>query len=129
MTTNTNVRGVAPASISDLQAEAQRLRAEAMVDVVFAVARAIGSVFAPLVRLGKRTAASIERQRQSDRILRELSYMTDRDLADIGLNRSDICAVADGTYTRPSARVAEPVVTLRPVAKEEAAEAELPRAA
>lgn len=125
MTTKTNFQDAPIGSISKLQIEAQRLRAEAMADVAHALFTGIARLFAPLVRLGKRTVSSLERRHAVDRIYRELSQMTDRDLADIGLNRSDIMAVAEGTYRRHTA----PVVELRPAAKAAEHEAELARAA
>lgn len=40
------------------------------------------------------------RRRKRDQILRELSAYTDRELADLGFCRSDIPAVANGSYRR-----------------------------
>ena len=123
MTTETNFHEAQTWQINRLLVEAQRARAEAIADIVFAIGRGVARLFAPLVALGRQTAASLEHRREVDRLYRELSHMTDRDLADIGLSRGDICAVAEGTYRRE----AVPVTALRPVVRPEPAQ--LPRAA
>jgi len=125
MTNKNNERTLPAGELNALQIEAQQMRAEAMVDTVFAIGKGIRNLFRSVVRIGERTAASLERKRTVDRIFGELSRMTDRDLADIGLCRGDILAVSDGTYRRDPA----PVVQLRPAAKVEAGETEFPRAA
>jgi uncharacterized protein YjiS (DUF1127 family) len=125
MINKNNDRTAHVGDLNALQIEAQLLRAEAMVDTMHSVGRGIRSLFRALVQMGKRTAVSLERKRMVDRIFGELSRMTDRDLADIGLCRGDILAVSDGTYRRDPVSV----VKLRPVAKADTAEAELPRAA
>jgi uncharacterized protein YjiS (DUF1127 family) len=125
MTTNSNFHDAPVWQINRLLMDAQRARAEAMAGVVVALGRGIANLFAPIVRLGKRTASSFEHQREANRIHSELSRMTDRDLADIGLSRGDICAVAEGKYRRQAA----PLAALRPVAEAAPVEAELPRAA
>lgn len=43
---------------------------------------------------------AIKAFRQYQRTLNELSQLTDRDLSDIGLTRTDIDAVAAGTFHR-----------------------------
>jgi uncharacterized protein YjiS (DUF1127 family) len=48
-----------------------------------------------------RPRAWLANRGQIARITRELSCHSDRDLADMGLTRSDIPAVARGTYRRP----------------------------
>ena len=124
--TNKNNDYTAPyGELSALQIEAQRLRAEAMADMMFGISGSVRSLFRAFVSIGKRTAESLERRRTVGRIFGELSRMTDRDLADIGLCRGDILAVSEGTYRRDTA----PVVDLRPAAKVETEEVELPRAA
>jgi uncharacterized protein YjiS (DUF1127 family) len=118
-----------------LQIEAQRLRAEAAVDTIFAIGHAIAWVVSPVVRLGQRAAAGLARQSKIDRIYGELSRMADRDLADIGLGRGDIQAVAYGTYRRDVDADLASVVRLDAVAKSRPAvdtvpvSEELPRAA
>ncbi|WP_436639980.1 DUF1127 domain-containing protein [Microbaculum sp. FT89] len=130
MTTNTNRQNASVGRISELQIEAERLRAEAIANMIIAAASGIGRLFSLIVRLGKRGVASLQRRREADRIVRELSRMTDRDLADIGLGRGDIMAVANGSFVRPARPVAAAgVVDLRPVEKPETSDVELPRAA
>ncbi len=48
----------------------------------------------------QRYAQSRARQRAADQVYRELQAYTDRQLHDLGLDRSDIGAVARGTYNR-----------------------------
>jgi uncharacterized protein YjiS (DUF1127 family) len=40
------------------------------------------------------------KRREADQVFRELQAYTDRQLHDLGLDRSDIGAVASGTYSR-----------------------------
>lgn len=124
MTSKSTFNAVSAGQISNLQAEAQHMRAEAMANAAVAIGRGIARLFAPLFRVGKWTADSLARQNEVERIYRELSRMTDRDLADIGVSRADIPAIAEGTYRR-----AAPVVPLRPAAKAEIGEADLRKAA
>ena len=125
MTNKNNDHTIPFGELNALQVEAQKMRAEAMVDTVFAISRGTRSVFQALVLVGRPTAASLERKRTVDRIFGELSRMTDRDLSDIGLSRGDIFSVARGDYRRDPA----PVVELRPAAKVETEKTEFPRAA
>ncbi len=125
MTNKNNERTLPVGELNALQIEAQQLRAEAMVDTVFAIGNGIRNLYRSVARLGKRTAASLERKRTVDRIFGELSRMTDRDLADIGLSRGDIYSVSRGDFRRDPA----PVVALRPAAKVQVEETEFPRAA
>jgi uncharacterized protein YjiS (DUF1127 family) len=114
MTRKSTFEAVSYQQMHNLQVEAERMRAEAMADVVFAVTGGIAAVFSWIGQFGKRTAVAIARHREVERIHSELARMTDRDLADIGLRRDDIPAVAYGIYQRE----AEPkVVRLRPAPK------------
>jgi len=45
-------------------------------------------------KLVKRIAIAIRKHKRYNRTVRELSYLTDRDLADLGINRCDIPNIA-----------------------------------
>jgi uncharacterized protein YjiS (DUF1127 family) len=45
-------------------------------------------------KLVKRMAIAIRNHQKYNRTVRELSYLTDRDLADLGINRCDIPSIA-----------------------------------
>ena len=55
--------------------------------------RSAWRLFAPLLR-------ALHVARQQDRVARELSLLSDRELADFGLSRGDIPAVARGEFRR-----------------------------
>ena len=55
---------------------------------------------APIFSLFWRMISLLERNQEQARIYDELSHMSSRDLADLGLMRSDIADVAKGTYRR-----------------------------
>jgi uncharacterized protein YjiS (DUF1127 family) len=46
-------------------------------------------------KLLKRIAAAIRKHNRYNRTVRELSYLSDRDLADLGINRCDIPNIAN----------------------------------
>jgi uncharacterized protein YjiS (DUF1127 family) len=48
----------------------------------------------------QRRALARAKRRQADEVFRELQAYTDRQLHDLGLDRSEIGAVARGTYSR-----------------------------
>ena len=54
----------------------------------------------PFTLLRAHWAEVFARRRKRNRIIRELSAYSDRELADIGLVRSDIRDVANGTFRR-----------------------------
>ncbi len=63
--------------------------------------RAAGRSFADRLRgLNLRFRAYKAETRARSRIIRELSTYTDDELADLGLSRGDIVAVASGTHRR-----------------------------
>lgn len=72
---------------AEIMLQAQLLRAEYFGRLVAALVRKVADVMAPLARLR-------ERQRMAD----ELNHMSDRELADIGITRSEIDAVLAGEY-------------------------------
>jgi len=103
--TNSSTRGTSLArEIQRIEIEAQLARAEAISDAVAALGRGIGNLFGALVRGVRRIPAAIAKQHEADRIISELSRMSNRDLADLGIARSDIAAIAAGTYARPEER-------------------------
>lgn len=55
---------------------------------------------APIFSAFSRLIALFERSSEKARIRHELASMSDRELADLGLNYSDIDDVASGTYSR-----------------------------
>lgn len=55
---------------------------------------------APIFSLFWRMISALERNQEQARIRDELSHMDSRELADLGLMRSDIADVANGTYRR-----------------------------
>ena len=114
----------------NIEFEAHRLRAEAVVDTFAGFGHIIAGLAAPLVRAVRGISDALARRREADRIYWELSHMSNRDLADIGVSRSDIRAIAEGTFSRPEDPSAE-LVVLRAKAPETAAEtaADLDRAA
>lgn len=61
--------------------------AEGIADVITGVGKVLGFLVAPLTRLLER-----------DRIEMQLQAMSDYELADLGVSRSDIHAIAEGTY-------------------------------
>lgn len=78
-------------SSEEIIADARRIRAEAAASLIrLAVAR-IGALL-------RRAFATVAAWRERQRITIELQAMSDRDLADIGLCRGDIAAVAEGSY-------------------------------
>lgn len=107
-----------------IEIEAQMARAEAMAETILAIVRGIGYLFAPLGRILRRLAAAAAMRREGDRIFSELSRLSDRDLADIGIARSDIRAIAAGTYARaerqPAAKLSTPLVVLSAAAEKTA---------
>lgn len=123
MTNKTEFNAVPVGQFTHLRFEAQRLRAEAMVDALIAIWNGVSRLVSPLVRFGRWAAGRLARRQEIDRIYAELSRMSDRDLADIGIARGDIPAVAEGTWRREPADV----VVLRPAADTEVVD--LPRAA
>ena len=56
----------------------------------------IGTILSPIRTL----AAAWVKRRTRTRELRELARFTDRDLWDVGLSRSDIWSIEQGTYRR-----------------------------
>jgi uncharacterized protein YjiS (DUF1127 family) len=54
----------------------------------------------PIFSLFSRMVSLLERHKEQARIHDELSHMSSRDLADLGLMHSDIADVAKGTYRR-----------------------------
>jgi uncharacterized protein YjiS (DUF1127 family) len=46
-------------------------------------------------KLLKRIAVAIRKHNRYNRTVRELSYLSDRDLADLGINRCDIPSIAN----------------------------------
>jgi|GEM_PF-4442745 len=121
MTNKNNGYAARSGELRAVEADAYRLRSE----TILALA---GNAVDYVTSLAKRVAAYIEKRRTVSRIYGELSAMTDRDLADIGLHRCDIPAVADGTYRRVAPAPAN-VVEIRPAAQAATAEAEYHRAA
>ena len=55
---------------------------------------------APIFSLFWRMISFLERNQEQARIRDELSHMSTRELADLGLMHSDIADVANGTYRR-----------------------------
>lgn len=55
---------------------------------------------APIFSLFWRMISALERNQEQARIRDELSHMSSRELADLGLMQSDITDVANGTYRR-----------------------------
>lgn len=55
---------------------------------------------APVFSLFWKMISFLERNQEQARIRDELSHMSNRELADLGLMHSDIADVADGTYRR-----------------------------
>ena len=51
-------------------------------------------------QIGKKITRWLERQAKVKSTVRELSALTDRELSDIGITRSDIYGVAKGYITR-----------------------------
>lgn len=98
-----STRHDAAVDIARIEAEAYALRAEAIAKAARAGARYVARLF-----------AAIGNARRMDAMYRELSAMTDRELRDMGLTRSDIPAVVAGTFTR------QPAVELKTVAPVEA---------
>jgi uncharacterized protein YjiS (DUF1127 family) len=72
-----------------------------MIEAVLGARRSLWSMVTAFV---DRTASdfAVWRQAQAERgrIVRELSSCSDRELADLGFSRSDIPAIANGTYRR-----------------------------
>ena len=52
------------------------------------------------MQLSRRWQRAQAQRRETARIIRELETHSDRELAELGLNRGDITAVARGTYRR-----------------------------
>ena len=63
--------------------------------------RGFGTVSAPFNGLAERYRTWAARRQQVARTTLELQSYTDRQLADLGLTRSDIPQVARGTFRRP----------------------------
>ncbi|MFC3133517.1 DUF1127 domain-containing protein [Microbaculum marinum] len=93
-----------------LEMDARMRRAEAIVDSVIELGRLVGRAVSPATRVVRRVSDALARRRETDRIYSELARMSDRDLADIGVSRSDIYAVAAGTYSRADETAGEVVV-------------------
>ena len=81
------------AYLTKIQLEANRLRAQALVNTVAAVKSGIVKLFAGTVKWMKA-------RNERNRVLDQLYSMSDRNLADIGLTRGDIYAVVNGTMIR-----------------------------
>ena len=66
-----------------------------------------------------RLAASFTEARRMDAQYRELSQLSDRELADIGITRFDIPAVVAGTFTREDDAAPAPVAKPAPAAEQD----------
>ena len=53
-----------------------------------------------LTQLNRRWQSALARRRKIAQVVRELETCSDRELAELGLGRGDIVAVAHGTYRR-----------------------------
>ncbi|WP_425449909.1 DUF1127 domain-containing protein [Virgifigura deserti] len=84
--------------------EARRIRAEHFAVGVSRVGRAI-------VGFARAIGTAFAEARRQQALYEELSRMTDFELRDIGLNRSDIPAVVAGVLTRETGRKASPAET------------------
>ncbi|TCT04176.1 uncharacterized protein DUF1127 [Tepidamorphus gemmatus] len=82
--------------IRKVEMEAARLRAEAIADAIVAVGRLVARAWAAV-------SARIAAAREAARVRRELGALSDRELADIGIMRADIPAIAAGIYQRQPA--------------------------
>lgn len=91
MKTNTTAQ---PLDTARIEAQARILRAEETARLARAFGRSIVSGFRTL-------AASIAEARQMQRVYGELTGLSDKELRDIGLSRSDIPAAVAGTLRRP----------------------------
>jgi uncharacterized protein YjiS (DUF1127 family) len=79
-----------------VEMEAARLRAEAIADTIVAAGRLVA-------RAWRAVSARIAAAREAARVSRELGALSDRELADIGIMRADIPAIAAGIYQRKPA--------------------------
>lgn len=93
--------------------EARRIRAEHFAAGVSRIGKAVAGF------VGTIGTAFAEARRQHT-LYEELSRMTDFELRDIGLNRSDIPAAVAGVLTRETGRKASPVEVAAEVATEAA---------
>lgn len=96
--------------------DVSRLVAAAEAERAAYVSRSVRRALAPVARLWRRTLGRwIEQQRLSA----TLGQLTDRELQDIGIARSDIPAIVRGTYQRPATDPAAPTPAPAPAKRDD----------
>lgn len=80
--------------------EAHRVRAQATSDALLAIGRGIAWLGRQIWAGLREVASSLDKAQAAHRTYEELSRLSDRELADIGLTRSNIPAVVAGVFHR-----------------------------
>ena len=112
-------RALSADEVNKIMDEARQLQAEAIRDGFVAAARGVASFgrrFRSWLRL---TAASSTEAVAARKTYEQLSRLTERELADIGLTRGEIAAVAAGIHRRQSAAVVRKTTLVTPKAVEQ----------
>ncbi len=104
--------------ISQVEAEAHRLRAQAYSNLISNIAANVARLFSTAFQW---VAVEIKKNRERN----ELYALDARSLADLGITRGDIDGIVDGTVTRELYRPAPKNVTVLKQPKVETAEQKL----
>ncbi len=107
-------RRLSPAELDTLQDEARQLQAQATRDGLLAIARGIAWLGRQLWSGLRRVATSFGEAQAARRASQELSRLSDRELADLGLSRGDIRIFVAGMFRREPHTAAS---SIREVAK------------
>jgi uncharacterized protein YjiS (DUF1127 family) len=96
-------RTLSPQEIDEIVRDAQRIRARAVAEVFSYLGRFLRKGGVWLWSGVKALFAVMAEAREARELYERLSQMSDHQLADIGLTRTDIPAVVAGTFRRPEA--------------------------
>ena len=103
----TEYRALSPNEMHKIMDDARQLQAEALRDAFVALARGVGAVGRRILAWLRQSVASIGEAAAARESYEQVSRLTGRELADIGLTRGDIAGVAAGIHRRPAPAAAK----------------------
>lgn len=112
MNDNMIFRSPTRTEVMAIMAEADRLRAEAVAGILRTAAATLLALPGKLAAIVTNVLDAIHEGVEAQERYNQLSRMSDRELADMGINRGDIPAVVAGVYQSPATEAA---ATSRPV--------------